>query len=73
MYVCICNALTDKDIFHAAQNGARDVDDAYQMLDSEICCGQCYCAAEAVIDSARSTPAAVVENVPDIFVPQPAE
>jgi bacterioferritin-associated ferredoxin len=56
MYVCICNALTDKEISQAAQEGARNVEDAFQMLGAEVCCGQCYCMAEEVLDSAGAAP-----------------
>ena len=73
MYVCICNALTDKDISQAAQDGARDVDDAYKMLDSEICCGECYCTAEAVINSTHSTPASAVQHGSKTYLSQAAE
>ena len=51
MYVCICNALTDKELSEVAHQGARTVDDAFRMLGTEVCCGQCRCMAEDVIES----------------------
>lgn len=72
MYVCICNALTDKEISAAAQEGARDVDDAFQMLGAEICCGQCYCLAEEVIEYASSAPSPKMA-VGEVYVAQAAE
>lgn len=57
MYVCMCNALTDKEIALAAREGAKDVDDAYRMLGAEVCCGECYCLAEEVIESTVASPA----------------
>ena len=54
MYVCVCNALTDKDIIEASGRGARTYDDAFRMLGAEVCCGQCRCMAEEVIESAAT-------------------
>jgi bacterioferritin-associated ferredoxin len=54
MYVCICNALRDRDIARAAQNGATTVDAAYAALGTATCCGQCREDAEMVIASACS-------------------
>ena len=49
MYVCICNALTDKQIVSAIEQGARTVADAYKMLGVEVNCGQCICMAQDLI------------------------
>jgi bacterioferritin-associated ferredoxin len=71
MYVCICNALTDKELSQAAREGAQDVDDAFRMLGAEVCCGECYCMAEEVIESTNSAPSDV--RSPTIYVAQAAE
>lgn len=49
MYVCICNALTDREIAEASRLGARTVKEAYAALGVEINCGQCRCLAEDII------------------------
>jgi bacterioferritin-associated ferredoxin len=54
MYVCLCNALTDQDISQAAARGARSVDEAYQMFGTDVCCGQCTCMAQDIIDSTEA-------------------
>ena len=50
MYVCICNALTDYEIGLVAKQGARTVDDAYAALGTKVCCGQCRCTAQDIIE-----------------------
>ena len=49
MYICICNALRDRDIARVAQAGATTVDAAYAALGTATCCGQCREDAETVI------------------------
>jgi len=55
MYICICNALRDRDIARVAQAGACTVDAAYAALGKKTCCGQCCEEAEAVIADALRT------------------
>lgn len=52
MYICICNALRDRDIARVAQAGATTVDAAYAALGTATCCGQCREDAEMVIAGA---------------------
>lgn len=76
MYVCICNALTDKELSEVAYQGARTVDDAFRMLGTEVCCGQCRCMAEDVIESTPVKSADCESQgpfVPDAYVLQAAE
>ena len=41
MYVCICSAVTDKEIQQAIDTGARTIKELQQKLDICTCCGQC--------------------------------
>ena len=41
MYICICNAITDKQILQAQQNGCNSIDDITQELGVGNCCGRC--------------------------------
>ena len=41
MYVCICNAITDKQIRKAADAGARDLWDLQRELGVAVGCGSC--------------------------------
>lgn len=42
MFVCLCNAFTDKDVTRAVREGrACKVDDVYRALGCEPNCGRC--------------------------------
>jgi bacterioferritin-associated ferredoxin len=53
MYVCICNAVSDRDIRAAAQQGHRTVAQAYRALGVKLNCGQCRDHAKDIIDDVR--------------------
>ena len=50
MYVCMCNALRDRDVAAAAQAGARTAVDAYSALGAAPRCGRCLPFAQELID-----------------------
>lgn len=50
MYVCLCNALTDRDLRRVADKGHCDIDSAYAALDAEINCGRCVETAREIIE-----------------------
>lgn len=54
MYVCLCNALTDRDIRRAADQGHRTVECAYRSLDAEVNCGRCVPLARKLIAQQRA-------------------
>ncbi len=39
MYVCVCNAVTDKDIIQAAEKDASSLSDLREELNVATCCG----------------------------------
>ena len=39
MYVCICNAVTEKQVKHAALEGASSLEDLQMDLGVATCCG----------------------------------
>jgi bacterioferritin-associated ferredoxin len=49
MFVCICNAVSDKQIADAVKAGARDIEDVQEILMVSTACGTCRQTAEAVI------------------------
>jgi bacterioferritin-associated ferredoxin len=51
MYVCICNAVTDREIRQCAELGARTVDELRDSLGVASCCGKCEPAAREVLAS----------------------
>ena len=47
MYICICNAVTQKAVEQCAREGARSVDDLTAQLGVAAGCGRCReCAVE---------------------------
>lgn len=41
MYVCVCNALTDKQVSEALADGARTASAVYRRLGCKAQCGKC--------------------------------
>ena len=50
MIICLCNAITEKDVREAARNGCRTPETAYATLDCEPQCGCCLDYAQEIID-----------------------
>ena len=55
MYICICNAITDRQIVQAAQQGARSSDDLAQGLGVGLGCGRCTSCALALVQETVAT------------------
>ena len=52
MYVCVCNAVTDREIRGAAKLGARTLDDLSATLGVATCCRRCTdCARKVLADA----------------------
>lgn len=49
MVVCVCNALREGDVRHAARAGARSPAKAYRSLGCKTRCGQCIPFAREII------------------------
>jgi bacterioferritin-associated ferredoxin len=55
MYVCICHAITDRQIHRAVEQGARTLGEVQMQLPVGGCCGRCEdCAREVIRDCQRS-------------------
>ncbi|MBD3618703.1 MAG: bacterioferritin-associated ferredoxin [Chromatiales bacterium] len=52
MYVCVCNAVTDRQIRRAAARGATTVEDLSRELKVATCCGRCRDCARGVLEEA---------------------
>lgn len=52
MYVCLCNAISDKELKSLAAEGHRDPETAYAALGAEVCCGRCLPTAEGILNAA---------------------
>jgi len=49
MYICICNAITDRDIAKAAAEGARSEEDLARNLGVGLGCGRCTSCAKSIL------------------------
>lgn len=52
MYVCVCNAITERDIRGAVTLGAASVDDLKATLGVATCCGRCEESARQLLCNA---------------------
>ena len=58
MYVCNCNALTEKQIRVAIANRPRDEAAVYRYYDCQPQCGRCVCEVREMLRQAREAKAA---------------
>ena len=49
MYVCVCNAVTDRDIGHAVADGCCSMKELRDRLGVGDCCGRCTGCARDVL------------------------
>lgn len=54
MYVCVCNAVTERQIEHAIENGARRLRDLRAKLGVAGECGRCASCAHACLKQAAA-------------------
>ena len=52
MYVCVCNAITDREVRGAIALGARSLGDLQATLGVATCCRRCADCAKAILDEA---------------------
>ena len=50
MYVCVCNAVTDKDVKQAIDDGANCMGHLQERLNIGRCCGSCSDTAGQILD-----------------------
>ncbi len=56
MYICICNAVTEKQIHQAIDDGALTVDDLHRLLAVGSQCGSCKdCARQCLQEKTAVT------------------
>ncbi|MEO7064063.1 MAG: (2Fe-2S)-binding protein [Dokdonella sp.] len=54
MYVCVCNAVTDRAIREAAASGARSFAELRNHTGCGDCCGSCEDLAREIFDAAAN-------------------
>ena len=65
MYICICNAITDRDIVKAAEQGARSPEDLAHDLGVGLGCGRCTsCAKSLLVETVARLACAPAEALP---------
>ncbi len=72
MYICICNAVTDKDIRQAVKAGANDLGALQEQLGVAVNCGSCADDAAQLIRENRSAVSRRTPPGPRIFNPASA-
>ena len=72
MFICICNALTEKQVDDAIDNGAHSAEQVYAAHGCAPQCGKCVCEVKERIGSRRlamyhrvsTSPTAITVGVP---------
>lgn len=73
MYVCICQAVTEKQIERAARGGIDSLDDLREQLGVAACCGGCSDHAQAILATATPEQAPLTDSLGvGHFQPAPA-
>ncbi|SDK58754.1 bacterioferritin-associated ferredoxin [Methylophilus rhizosphaerae] len=54
MYVCVCNAVTERQVHQAVRNGAKTVKDLKEQLGVGAECGKCASCAKACLKEAHT-------------------
>jgi len=70
MYVCVCNAVRDRDLRQAAASGCRSFREAQALTKVSTCCGRCEPMAREVFDEAVARQPCALD--PGAFAVQPA-
>ncbi|MCB1907810.1 MAG: (2Fe-2S)-binding protein [Rhodocyclaceae bacterium] len=61
MYVCVCRAVTDRQVRQAVAQGARSLRDLRRQLGIIEECGRCAGCARQCLDSAAPPPTAALD------------
>ena len=54
MYICVCNAITDREIRQAAELGATSIEHLKDSLGVATCCGTCESCAVEILQQEAS-------------------
>jgi bacterioferritin-associated ferredoxin len=67
VYICICNAITDRQIVRAAELGTRSAEDLAYGLGIGVGCGRCIsCAKSLLLETVTKISGASGEVAPSI-------
>ena len=59
MYICICNAVTEREVRECASAGCSSLGKLQAELGVGACCGRCRPAAQEILDEHRPKPLAL--------------
>ena len=62
MYVCVCRAVTDRQIFQAARQGAKNLKDLKRDLGVASECGLCASCAKQCLREAQAANAPIASG-----------
>ncbi|MDO1509301.1 MULTISPECIES: (2Fe-2S)-binding protein [unclassified Neisseria] len=63
MFVCICNAITDRQIQETVAAGASSLSDLQAQLGVATCCGCCSDLAASYLNSSNQTQSTVTAGI----------
>lgn len=69
MYVCVCNAVTDRQIAQAMRSGARDLADVTRQLGVGTNCGTCLSYAQELIEATNPGQPGTIRPETDAYYP----
>jgi bacterioferritin-associated ferredoxin len=59
MYICVCNAITEREVRDCVRSGCCSMDELSAALGVGTCCGRCRPVAKEILDEARPDPLAL--------------
>ena len=72
MYVCLCNAFTDRDVNRAIDDGARTAGQVYKRLEAIPQCGKCKDMIREMVSARHALPSPLEAAQPVGGAAQPA-
>ena len=63
MYICLCNAITERQVHESARSGVRSIEELSAELGVAAGCGRCReCAVELLREACAALTASVASN-----------
>jgi len=73
MFVCICNAVSDREICNLARRGVETLEELRLLTGCSDCCGQCAPEAESILLATRAAVAAERGAQQPVGLPRPVQ
>ncbi|WP_331347037.1 bacterioferritin-associated ferredoxin [Cellvibrio sp. UBA7661] len=67
MYVCLCKAITDRQIKAAIDNGASSIGQLRKALGVASQCGKCASMTREILDEALNSEAPMINGLPQFY------